>query len=50
MLDPGKAEIADGAVELGDEVEIAVGPGLVARDGAKDEERADAEPPEVIPV
>ncbi len=50
VLDAGKAEIADGRVELGDEVEVAVGPGLVARDGADDQERGDAEPPEVIPV
>ena len=50
MLDAGQAEVADRPVELGDEVEVAVGPGFVASHGAEDQERADAEPPEVVPV
>ena len=42
VLDAGEAKVADWSVELGDEVNIAVGPGLVAGDRAEDEERADA--------
>ena len=50
VLDPGKTEVADGVVELGDEVDVAVRLALVARDGAEDEERADTEPAKVVPV
>jgi hypothetical protein len=50
MLDPGEAEVADWPVELRDEVEVAVGTRFVASNGAEDEERADAQPPKVVPV
>ncbi len=50
MLDPGKTEVADRVVELGDEVEVAVGLGLIAGDGTEEEERADSEPAKVVPV
>jgi hypothetical protein len=50
VLDPGKTEVADRVVELGDEVDVAVGPGMIARDGAEDEERVDTEPAKVVPV
>lgn len=50
VLDADQAEVADRPVEFGDEVEVTIGPGLVAGDRAEDEERADAKPPEVVHV
>jgi hypothetical protein len=50
VLDAGQAEVADGRVELGDEVQVAIGPGLVARDGTDDQEQTDAEPAKVVTV
>jgi len=49
-LDASETQVADGPVELGDEIEVAVRPSLVARYGAEYEERADPKSPEVVPV
>ena len=49
-LDARETEVPHRAGELGDEVEVAIRASLVAGDGAEDQERADAEPPKVIPV
>ena len=50
MLDSEEMEVANGLRELGKEVDVAVSACLVARDGAKDRERPDAERAEVVPV
>src|SRR5260221_5007671 len=43
-----EADVPDGLVELGNEVDVAVGPRLVARDRAEDQERADPEPAQIL--
>ena len=50
VLDPREAKVADRAVELGDEVHVAVRSCLIPGNGSEHEKRGDPLPPEIVAV